>query len=88
MAGARLALTPTVHQMISVGPIALFADTQGEISYPIVRDGPGHVVAKYGLTGVPETFFVGRSGKLVGPHVEGQVTKRQLAEGIHAAMRS
>jgi glycine cleavage system aminomethyltransferase T/glycine/D-amino acid oxidase-like deaminating enzyme len=38
MAGSRLALTPVVHQMISVGPIALFADTQGEISYPIVRD--------------------------------------------------
>src|SRR5579872_3155179 len=38
MAGARLALTPTVHQMISVGPIALFAGTTGEISYPIVRD--------------------------------------------------
>jgi glycine cleavage system aminomethyltransferase T/glycine/D-amino acid oxidase-like deaminating enzyme len=38
LAGARLALTPIVHQMISVGPIALFADTPGEISYPIVRD--------------------------------------------------
>ena len=38
MAGARLALTPVVHQMISVGPIALFAGTTGEISYPIVRD--------------------------------------------------
>ncbi len=38
MAGARLALTPTVHQMISVGPIGLFAGTVGEISYPIVRD--------------------------------------------------
>src|SRR5436305_1921212 len=38
MAGARLALTPCVHQMIRVGPIALFADTPGEISYPIVRD--------------------------------------------------
>jgi glycine cleavage system aminomethyltransferase T/glycine/D-amino acid oxidase-like deaminating enzyme len=38
MAGARLALTPSVHQMISVGPIPLFADTPGEISYPIVRD--------------------------------------------------
>jgi heterotetrameric sarcosine oxidase gamma subunit len=38
MAGARLALTPSVHQMISVGPIGLFADTPGEISYPIVRD--------------------------------------------------
>src|SRR6516164_4401072 len=38
MAGARLALTPVVHQMISVGPISLFAGTAGEISYPIVRD--------------------------------------------------
>src|SRR5579871_6900919 len=38
MAGARMALTPIVHQMISVGPIELFADTAGEISYPIVRD--------------------------------------------------
>jgi glycine cleavage system aminomethyltransferase T/glycine/D-amino acid oxidase-like deaminating enzyme len=38
MAGARMALTPIVHQMISVGPIELFADTIGEISYPIIRD--------------------------------------------------
>jgi glycine cleavage system aminomethyltransferase T/glycine/D-amino acid oxidase-like deaminating enzyme len=38
LAGARLALTPVVHQMISVGPIGLFAGTTGEISYPIVRD--------------------------------------------------
>src|SRR5580692_11637051 len=38
LAGARLALTPMVHQMISVGPIGLFAGTTGEISYPIVRD--------------------------------------------------
>ncbi|HEY7142720.1 MAG TPA: FAD-dependent oxidoreductase [Streptosporangiaceae bacterium] len=38
MAGARIPLTPVVHQMISVGPIELFADTPGEISYPIIRD--------------------------------------------------
>jgi len=38
LAGARLPLTPVVHQMISVGPIGLFAGTAGEISYPIVRD--------------------------------------------------
>ncbi len=38
MAGASIPLIPTVHQMISVGPIALFADTVGEIVYPIVRD--------------------------------------------------
>jgi glycine cleavage system aminomethyltransferase T/glycine/D-amino acid oxidase-like deaminating enzyme len=38
MAGARIPLTPIVHQMISVGPVPLFADTSGEIAYPIVRD--------------------------------------------------
>src|SRR6202046_1688538 len=31
MAGARIPLTPIVHQMISVGPIPLFEGTQGEI---------------------------------------------------------
>ena len=38
MAGASIPLTPIVHQMISVGPVPLFADTPGEIAYPIVRD--------------------------------------------------
>ena len=38
MAGARIPLTPIVHQMISVGPIGLFDGTEGEIAYPIVRD--------------------------------------------------
>jgi glycine cleavage system aminomethyltransferase T/glycine/D-amino acid oxidase-like deaminating enzyme len=38
MAGATIPLTPAVHQMISVGPIPLFADKPGEIFYPIVRD--------------------------------------------------
>ncbi len=38
MAGSHIALTPIVHQMISVGPIPLFSGTVGEIEYPIVRD--------------------------------------------------
>ncbi len=38
MAGARIPVTPVVHQMISVGPIPLFEGTTGEIAYPIVRD--------------------------------------------------
>ncbi len=38
MAGATIPLTPAVHQMITVGPLAAFADTAGEIEYPIVRD--------------------------------------------------
>ncbi|HEY3184773.1 MAG TPA: FAD-dependent oxidoreductase, partial [Gaiellaceae bacterium] len=38
MAGASIPLTPAIHQMITVGPIPLFEETPGEISYPIVRD--------------------------------------------------
>lgn len=38
MAGASIPLTPAVHQMISVGPVPLFASTKGEIEYPIIRD--------------------------------------------------
>ena len=38
MAGAAIPLTPAVHQMISVGPVPMLADTVGEITYPIVRD--------------------------------------------------
>src|SRR5918997_339258 len=38
MAGASIPLTPAVHQMISVGPIPVLAEREGEISFPIVRD--------------------------------------------------
>jgi glycine cleavage system aminomethyltransferase T/glycine/D-amino acid oxidase-like deaminating enzyme len=38
MAGAAIPLTPTVHQMISVGPVPQFAETVGEIVFPIIRD--------------------------------------------------
>ena len=38
MAGAHVPLTPAVHQMIDVGPIAELAATGTEIAFPIVRD--------------------------------------------------
>ncbi|MFY9915917.1 MAG: FAD-dependent oxidoreductase [Nocardioidaceae bacterium] len=38
MAGAHIPLTPAVHQMISVGPVPILAEREGEISFPIVRD--------------------------------------------------
>ncbi|TLW94494.1 FAD-dependent oxidoreductase [Saccharomonospora piscinae] len=37
-AGARIPLTPAVHQMIDVGPIPELERTRTEIAYPIVRD--------------------------------------------------
>ncbi|HET9104677.1 MAG TPA: FAD-dependent oxidoreductase [Solirubrobacteraceae bacterium] len=38
MAGARIPLTPAVHQMIDIGPVPRFANTKGLVEYPIVRD--------------------------------------------------
>ncbi|HEY7661390.1 MAG TPA: FAD-dependent oxidoreductase, partial [Actinomycetota bacterium] len=38
MAGASIPLAPAVHQMIDVGPVPMFADSVGEIEFPIVRD--------------------------------------------------
>ncbi|EHR61261.1 GcvT family protein [Saccharomonospora cyanea] len=38
MAGARIPLTPAVHQMIDVGPIPELERTHTEIAYPLVRD--------------------------------------------------
>jgi cytochrome c biogenesis protein CcmG, thiol:disulfide interchange protein DsbE len=38
---------------------------QNGMSYPLAYDGPGNTTTQYGVTGVPETFFVARSGKLV-----------------------
>jgi glycine cleavage system aminomethyltransferase T/glycine/D-amino acid oxidase-like deaminating enzyme len=38
MAGAHIPLTPAVHQMISVGPVPVLAQEEGEITFPIIRD--------------------------------------------------
>lgn len=38
---------------------------ENEMSYPLVYDGVGETTTDYGLTGVPETFFVSRTGRLV-----------------------
>jgi thiol-disulfide isomerase/thioredoxin len=38
---------------------------ENRMSYPLVFDGVGETSTDYGLTGVPETFFIARSGRLV-----------------------
>lgn len=58
------------------------------LSYPVVRDGPGKVVAKYGVEGFPETFFVDREGKIVGEHYQGPVDRQKLDDNIRVALRS
>jgi hypothetical protein len=54
-----------------------------------VEAGSGKVGDEYGLTGVPETFFVNPQGRLVGYHIEGTVANQQdkFFSGIKAALQ-
>jgi cytochrome c biogenesis protein CcmG, thiol:disulfide interchange protein DsbE len=62
--------------------------THHGITYPTVQDGSGMVGDKYGLTGVPETYFVDKTGRLVGFHIIGTITdqKAKFRSGIQAAL--
>ena len=50
---------------------------QHHISYPILRDVSGNFVRAFGTTGVPETFVIGRDGRIVAVR-RFQVTSRWL----------
>jgi len=54
------------------------------LTYPSVRDARRDVADRYGATGIPETFFVDRRGRVVA-HVIGVVSERQLEAGARAA---
>jgi cytochrome c biogenesis protein CcmG, thiol:disulfide interchange protein DsbE len=54
------------------------------ISYPNVREGEKETSRRYGMTGLPETFFISARGRVVG-HVIGALTSSQLRAGVAAA---
>jgi cytochrome c biogenesis protein CcmG/thiol:disulfide interchange protein DsbE len=60
------------------------------VTYPVVYDGSGSTLGKWGVTGFPETFFVDRSGRLVGERIQGGIdterNKAIYAEGIRLAL--
>jgi cytochrome c biogenesis protein CcmG/thiol:disulfide interchange protein DsbE len=71
------------------GDAKRFAKRYG-VTYPVVYDGSGSTLGKWGVTGFPETFFVDRSGRLVGERIQGGIdTERNKAaylKGIQAAL--
>jgi len=52
MAGARIPLTPAVHQMMDIGPAPRFADAKGMIEFPIVRDMDTNMYERQDGTGL------------------------------------
>lgn len=52
------------------------------VTYPVVYDGKGSTLGKWGTGGFPETFFVDRSGRLVGERIAGPVDTESNSEAF------
>jgi cytochrome c biogenesis protein CcmG/thiol:disulfide interchange protein DsbE len=72
-----------------------FQDTAGaarsfvgtaDVMYPVVEDADSHTALAYGLRGVPETFVVNQSGRIV-DHVIGPVDEATLSSEINSMLR-
>lgn len=53
--------------------------------YVSVRDRNNKTFDEYGLTGVPETYYLDASGRILG-HVPGAVSRRTLEQGVDGLM--
>lgn len=58
------------------------ADARGfleelDVPYPSVRDGGADSFVAYGLTGVPETYYIDADGRIVG-HTPGAISRAEL----------
>ena len=62
------------------------------LTYPVVYDGSGSTLGKWGVTGFPETFFVDRRGRLVGERIQGGIdterNRERYADGVRLALGS
>ena len=58
------------------------------VTYPVVYDGKGSTVGKWGVRAFPETFFVDRSGKLVGERIAGRGRHRAQPRRLRARRRA
>ena len=68
------------------GDARKFARKYG-LEYPLVHDNHNVTSPKYGISLLPETFFIDRRGKVV-VHVPGQVKPAELRDGIEQALES
>jgi cytochrome c biogenesis protein CcmG/thiol:disulfide interchange protein DsbE len=55
--------------------------TKYEANYVSVRDGGDSTYSAYGLTGLPETYYLDRPGRILA-HSVGEVSKTELEQGI------
>jgi hypothetical protein len=77
---ARRALADAIDIQDFTADARKFMDNV-DASYVSVRDGTSKTYSAYGLTGVPETFYLDRRGRAVF-HSIGAVSKEDLEVGI------
>lgn len=70
----------------STGAARSYVHTQG-VTYPVVEDAGSQTALAYGLRGVPETFVVNQSGRVVN-RVFGPVDAAALASEINSMLRA
>ena len=58
-----------------------------QVNYVSVRDGGDKTYTSYGLTGVPETFFIGPRGRVI-VHSIGRLTTTGLNENIRILLKA
>jgi cytochrome c biogenesis protein CcmG/thiol:disulfide interchange protein DsbE len=58
-----------------------------DVRFVSVRDGTGSTGDAYGITGVPETYWIDARGRIV-DHYPGEISRRQLEDGIREAEAS
>jgi cytochrome c biogenesis protein CcmG/thiol:disulfide interchange protein DsbE len=68
------------------GDARKFARKYG-LDYPLVHDNHNVTSPKYGISLLPETFFIDRRGKVV-VHVPGQVKPAEIRDGVERALKS
>lgn len=56
-----------------------------DTNYVSVRDGGDSTYSAYGLTGLPETFFLDRRGRVIS-HCVGEISEEELEAGIEEAI--
>ena len=93
------ALQETYEQYRTQGLVVLGVDAQDfrqdarrfvkrfGVTYPIVYDGSGSTLGKWGVTGFPETFFVDRQGRLVGERIQGGIDTERNREALRRGRR-
>jgi cytochrome c biogenesis protein CcmG/thiol:disulfide interchange protein DsbE len=58
------------------------------VTYPTLLDGSGMIGDRYGLSGVPETYFIDRKGHIVGEHILGPITDSKWAAAFDRSIKA